>query len=529
MPLQARQFLRLVRRHGPTAWCAAALAAGAGALLYQWLPVWLAAPDSGSGWLAAAVLPYLLFLRWQDRPAPRSAPLPALVWPALVLGFGLIPSARLFLEPFPGWPLAEWIYAAAILGISLVLIAAWGGAAMTRHLAFPVCFALAALPWPAVLESGAIEPLRVLLARIVAELCILGGEPAVARGTVIQLGNATLGIEEACGGIRSLQVAVIVALAAGELRRDRWPGRLGWMAAAILLSLAGNGLRLCALAWIAAQYGTGVLAIWHDRLGWLELGFLFGGLGALFALAGPRRMQPGAQPARPVRATVPTAALVIASIFIAVLFVAEVSTRRWFSAASAAGARPVQWSAQLPRNAPGYAGDAFTPSMQALLGCDAHQLGHWTDSLGARRAGYVIEWHRGQNARFAILHHNPDICLPYSGSRFVRSRHPVIVRRGAVKLRFACREFSDDRGVFYVYYLAWDLTTGRPFGRAGEIPGTGESWLRLQWREVAARRRSIAARVVAIAIFDASGGSQADQAFRAEAAAIIRPAPSAGR
>jgi len=417
----------------------------------------------------------------------------------------------------------EWAYTAAIIGLSLLLIRAWKGAAMGRHLAFPLWFGLAALPWPAVVQAGVIPRLRMLLAEVVADFCNLVGEPAMARGTVIQIGGANIGIEEACGGIRSLQVALIVALAAGELRRDRWRTRLGWVLAAISLSLVSNGLRLGALTWIYGKFGAATFAVWHDRLAWLEMGFIFFGLGLLYILTRPApkpRPASGIIPFAPT--TVSASAKILASALLAIVTFSEVSTWLWFQRAPTPGNPTAQWSAQLPQNSPSYADDAFTPAMQSLLGCDTHQFGHWSDPSGARRAGYVFEWNQGQGDRFELLNHNPGNCLSLSGSRLVEPRPAVSIRCGPIELPFVCSEFSDNRGIFYVYYLAWSLTAGERFGNSGEFPGSGESWIHMQWREVTARRRNIAARVVAVAIFDAANGADADQAFRAEAARILQ-------
>jgi exosortase/archaeosortase family protein len=518
-----RNFFPFLRRNGAAVACSLALAAGAGALLFQWLRFWLTAPDPGSGWLAPVLIPCFLVQRWRDRPIGQRAPLAPWHWIAVGLACGLVSFARLLLEPFPGWPLAEWAYAAGLIGLALGLIGAWRGAAMARHLAFPLWFGLAALPWPTVIESGVIGRLRMLLAGLVAEACNLAGEPAVAHGTVIQIGAANLGIEEACGGIRSMQVAIIVALAAGELRRDRWPGRLGWVLGAISLALVGNGLRLGGLTWLCGKSGVATFSLWHDRLDWFELAFLLCGLAVPYLLLRPAPRPWGrSQAVRAAPSTVSPSAKILAAALLVTVAVSEASTRLWFQRSSAAAGSEAPWSARLPRGAPGYADDAFTPAMQSLLGCDAHQTGHWSDPRGARRAGYVIDWRLGQNARYAILNHNPEICLPLSGSRPLGSRPVVTLRRGLAELPFACREFGDDRGVFYVYYLAWNLTSGRSFGGAGEFPGAGESWMGMQWREVAAGRRSIAARVVSIAIFDAADGAAADQAFRDEASAIVR-------
>ena len=253
--------------------------------------------------------------------------------------------------------------------------------------------------------------------------------------------------------------------------------------------------------------------------------FLLCGLAVPYVLIRPaHKPSRKSQAVRSVPTTVSVSANILAAALLGTVALSEASTWLWYQRASVPAGLAAPWSARLPQSAPSYADDAFTPAMQSLLGCDAHQVGHWSDRLGARRAGYVIDWRLGQNARYAILNGSQpgDLLCQLSGSRPLGSRPVVTLRRGSAELPFACQEFSDDRGVFYVYYLAWNLTTGRSFGGAGEDPGAGESWMRLQWREVASGRRSIAARVVSIAIFDTVDGAAADQAFRDEANVIVR-------
>ena len=210
----------------------------------------------------------------------------------LAVGFGLalllLPGVRLLLEPFPGWPLAEWLHAALLAALALAVLAAHEGWRCARHFIWPVLLGFAALPWPAFIASGAMGDLRVGLSHGLAELFSLAGLPAVANGTIIQTARGSVGIEEACGGIRSLQAAIVVALAIGELHRDRLRRRLAWLLAGAGLAVACNALRLATLVWLCARGGTEEVAIWHDRLDWIEMAGAIGGLVGLGYWARPR-------------------------------------------------------------------------------------------------------------------------------------------------------------------------------------------------------------------------------------------------
>lgn len=507
--------------------CLAALAAAAAALLYQLVRVWLGLPADNVGWIAPLFVPYFVWLRWPDRPALSSDPFPPLAWAGVILALAAVPVARLLLEPFPGWPLVEWVYAGALLGLMGVLLALWRGWRFAGHFAFPLGFWLAALPWPAVIQTGLFGRIRELLAEGVASVCNLLGEPAVAQGTVIRVANGLVGIEEACGGIRSMQLGLVVALAAGELRRESWPRRFQWIGASVLLSLVANALRLLVLTWVYARQGVAAFELWHDRAAWIELGVLLGGQALLFVFLRPRPAAAQSPLVAAPRSPVPAlAAPMLAGALLGVVLLTEAGTWLWFRPGeSATGAlRPAPWTARLPAAAPDFATDPFTSDTQATLGCQSHEIAHWTDGVGHRRAGYVLEWNRGQNARFALLDHNPESCLPWAGAEPVGPRTRVAIRIGGVALPFVRTAFRSGNEVFYIYYLAWDLTRGEPFALFGERPpDTGAGWFSIQWQEVAAHRRSIDVRAIAVAIFDVPDSAAADAAFLAEATAIVSP------
>ncbi len=502
----------------------AALAVAGAELLLQWGRAWSVSPDLGWGWAVAALTGYFLWVRWTDRPPPREWAGPAVPLvvraAAVAAALTLLPLSRLLLEPFPGWPLAQWLHGSTVIGIILVLVASAEGVPRARHFAWPLVFSLSALPWPAFITQGAIGHLRIGLSSLVAEILNLCGEPAIATGTVIEVGPGLIGIDEACGGIRSLQTAVIVALAIGELRRDKWPRRLSWLGAGIGVALLANMLRIGTLCLICSRAGRGAFVLWHDRVGDMEMIFTLGVL-ALLAIRAGIPPPPPAGPAGTAPRGMPHGATSLAVLLIAAIVATEAGTLAWFGIGDRESAGTPRWTAHLPARAPSFTASEFTPAMQELLQCDAHDLGRWRDSSGARRAGFVLEWHKGHVAQYAIRLHNPDICLALSGSELLATRPPIVVKVGALELPFAVREFRRGSQVYHVYFLPWNVSSGRPLPIV-ETPGDSSlSWFDRQWSEVRARRRNLEAREVAIAIFDAADTIEADQAFRAQMMQII--------
>ena len=541
---------------------AAALAVAGAELLVQWGRIWSLEPDLAWGWGVPLLVGYFLWSRWKDRPdwlSPKvgrmadvghsasvvpntpnfeiargfpfvrakqaywgqSAPPPIFIAAAIAAALTIFPLSRLLLEPFPGWPLAEWAHSIVIVGLILALIAAEQGVPRARHLAWPLVFGMAALPWPAFIAVGAIGHLRVGLAALVTEALNFFGEPAMSTGTVIQVGSGFLGIDEACGGIRSLQAAVMVALAIGELRRDRGARRLGWLGLAIGLALAANLLRIAALALICARAGMGALGVWHDRVAALEMILVLGGL-AVFAFRAGVPV-PTARAAAPAAETEkwPVGPPALAVFVITVIVLTEGATLAWFGSGDARQRAAARWGAHLPAQLASYSADPFAPVMQELLACDAHQLGHWSAPSGARRAGFVIEWHRGHTAQYAVRLHNPDICLDLAGSELVAAEPNETVRIGSFQLPFSVREFRRGQEIYFVYFLAWNISAAQPLAMTATAADTSRSWFGRQWAEVRARRRNLEARMLALAIFDEPNAAAADRAFHTETSRIL--------
>jgi exosortase/archaeosortase family protein len=376
---------------------------------------------------------------------------------------------------------------------------------------------LAALPWPAVVAQGWIGSLRVELASLVAEILNATGEPARSTGTVIQVSRGYIEIDEACGGIRSLQTAVLVALVIGELRRESPGRRACWLGGGIATALLANALRIGTLAVACAKGGPAALERWHDRAGALEIVFTLGVLGAAALWAGipplPRRV---VGTVRTSRAGFP------AWVLLLVVIVAEAGTFLWFGFGARWGAHPTRWTAHLPASAPSFSASPFTPTTQELLQCDTHEIGTWQVG-GSRRAGYVLRWETGHFAQYAVRLHNPEVCLTFAGSEVVGTRPAVFVQVGNLNLPFLARDFRQGSDVFHVYFLPWNLSAGAPLSLTETAEEKTRSWFARQWDEVLAHRRSLEAIEVAYAVFDLPDPAKADAAFRREITGIVAP------
>lgn len=491
-----------------------ALPFAVGAALAQ---LWRALDATGGAW-GWSVLPLLSAYFWRERwrGAPAGGGLAdgpgfALALAALA---ALLPL-RLLLEVFPGWPAAEWLAGLLWAALILLLVARGWGAGAARAVAFPVLFPLAALPWPAFVTADAMDAVRRATAAFIAEIFSLAGEPAVASGTVIELRRGLLGVEEACGGIRSLQAAVVIALAIGELRRERAARRVGWVLGGVALALAANTLRLAVLATACARGGTAAVASWHDAAAIGELLLVLGGLVGIAVWRGlGAREEPAAALPPALR---PGAARLAGAVALGVVAL-EAGAWGWFRVARERTPERA-WIVDLARDARGFVAPKFTATMHELLREDAHQLGQWRDERGRRRAGYVVEWRTGHNGALVLASHHPSVCLPAAGSRVVRTWPELAVDAGGATLPFRVTEFASGGETFWFFYLTWSLTAGAPVDYRGDAMLL--TW-RERWDEVRARRRDETVRAVGVAIFDARSVDEARAAARDEIARMMR-------
>jgi len=86
---------------------------------------------------------------------------------------------------------------------------------------FPVLFILTAVPWPQRLELALVQGLMKGVAGAAAQVLACFGVPAMPAGNIIWLPAGSVGIDEACSGVRGLQTVLMASLFLGELLRMR--------------------------------------------------------------------------------------------------------------------------------------------------------------------------------------------------------------------------------------------------------------------------------------------------------------------
>jgi len=120
--------------------------------------------------------------------------------------------------------------------------------------------------------------LQSLVARFNVELLNLIGIPAQQIGSLIHLPNGTVGIDEACSGVRSLQSTIMAAIFIGYVSLKRNSLRLVLFGAGVILAIVGNIGRSLYLSLMAHWRGMDAIERVHDAAGWSVLAFTAAGV-----------------------------------------------------------------------------------------------------------------------------------------------------------------------------------------------------------------------------------------------------------
>lgn len=310
------------------------------------------------------------------------------------------------------------------------------------------------------------------------------GIAAVRQGNIIDLANATVGVEEACSGVRSLISCVFAAVFFSATLVHRTSGRVLILVLAAPLALLMNFIRSLTLT-LLANKGVDISGTWHDATGFAVLGVTAAILGAL-AVGLERGTKPARRPPpRPPAARGPrvaaqwTLAGGLACAAALVVFFAA-NTRP-----SPDGTAPVpNLAALLPESAAGW--QVRTADLYSFSGTlkteHLAQRNYYreTDSSRTELIIYVAYWRAGQAPVSLVASHTPDACWPGSGWNAVPTPDlRVALAVADRKLAPAeYRRFAGEQQVQNVWF--WHLYEGRPL--TYRDPYSAVELLRMAWR-----------------------------------------------
>jgi exosortase len=209
-------------------------------------------------------------LLWQRR--KQLAALPAegswIGLPVLLLGIGALLLGDIGSENF----LMRTSLIAILVGLVLFLL----GSRVLRVVAFPLLFLIFMVPLPSTLFYAVALPLQTLAARNAAWTLETLGVPVLLDGNVIHLTKQSLGVAEACSGIRSLISLFSVSVGWAVLTLSGFWAMAIFVAAVVPITILANAGRVVVTGligqWLGFEYAQG---FFHTFSSWLVFVFAF--------------------------------------------------------------------------------------------------------------------------------------------------------------------------------------------------------------------------------------------------------------
>jgi exosortase len=237
---------------------------------------WWEDPNYSHGFLVPC---FSGFLIWQQREALKKLPLEGSWLGLLVLlaGLGALILGDVGAENF--------LSRSSLIIILSGLILFHCGTKVFHLLLFPLGFLFFMIPLPAIIFNAVAFPLQSLAAKNAEWGLDLLGVPVLRDGNVIHLSNITLGVTEACSGIRSL--VSLLALAAGWAYTTLPGGwsRLLLVISAIPITIVANAGRVLVTGLIGQTFGQQYAqGFFHSFSGWVIFLVAFAGLLAVHGL-----------------------------------------------------------------------------------------------------------------------------------------------------------------------------------------------------------------------------------------------------
>jgi exosortase len=237
---------------------------------------WWDDPNYSHGFLVPLFCLYLVWRQWPTLATlPRTGSLLGI--PVILGGIALLLAGDLGADNF--------LMRSSLIIVVAGLVLFHLGTAIFRALLSPLAFLFFMVPLPGVIFYAITFPLQNLAARQAAWTLDALGVPVLLDGNVIHLAQLSLGVTEACSGIRSL-----ISLLAGAVAWAILFFPVGWamlvfMAATLPITIIANAARVILTGligqYVGVEYASG---FFHEFAGLAIYAFAFLCLLATFGL-----------------------------------------------------------------------------------------------------------------------------------------------------------------------------------------------------------------------------------------------------
>jgi exosortase len=457
-------------------------------------PLWLHDDNLSHG----VFLPFLAgILAFESRRDPNPRFLRQGAWPLAACAFLVLASLASLATSVAyaeamGWThsMAEFLLAVALV---LALGAAWLAFADQRVRFLPLNWAagVAVLLW---LFAGPPPPgtyarlasfLQTQVADGVVRTLNALGIAAYQEGNVIELARTSVGVSEACSGVRSLISCTVAGLFLSALVVRRPRNRALVIALSPVIGLAMNFFRSFLLT-LLANSGVNIEGRWHDLTG---ASIIVGTTLIVTAFALWLHRRESATPEGPIEDEAPSRGRSPLQSVVAAALLLAAGSAGFLAAATRPTHAPTgnapDLAALLPAAGPGWTArttpdlDRYSETLQT------HDLVERVYSAGPGAGGvqlslYLAYWRPGQAPVSLVDTHTPDACWPGTGWELkpLSNERAAIGIDGRMLAPAECRLFTHNTFENHVWY--WHLNGGRPLAIVD--PYSVTRLLKLVWR-----------------------------------------------
>jgi exosortase len=225
--------------------------------------VWADDPDYSHGFLVIPLAIGFLWLRRDRIPAGEIRPS---FWGLTLIAAAAalrVAGTTLYLKPMEGWSILLWAAGAAWL---------LGGSRLLWYCLPSIAFLFFMVPLPYRVSHWLSLPLQRTATVISSWMLQCLGQPALAEGNTILLGDQLLEVERACSGLRIFFGVMALAFAYVIATRRSWWEKALLLASAAPIALAANSIRIVSTGllykYVSAEASS---QFSHDFAGWVMI------------------------------------------------------------------------------------------------------------------------------------------------------------------------------------------------------------------------------------------------------------------
>jgi len=301
------------------------------------------------------------------------------------------------------------------------------------------------------------------------------GIPAIRSGHLITIAGGTLGVEEACSGIRSLQSTLMMAWFLGELHHLRISTRGILLACGVAFALFTNTLRTVFLSTLAARSGLAAAHSWHDAAGFLALGanvLLLFFLTARFSAhqnkephsssftaskaSAPAPSMPASGPALPFQPIARAPLFVFGFALIAIFPLTS-----WWFTRRVMPALPA-WHLAPPVQEANYRPAKISDEAMRTIRPTSGWSARWNTPAGQPLHGFFFDWKPGHVPPENMNVHHPGGCLGALGIELIKEFPPIPIPLAGTSLNARHLLFDDNGRPLHLLYLISEATAPDP-------------------------------------------------------------------